>query len=210
MEGEEEASLGTSFDDDISCWLDLEPPACTGSSLLISSPFDESGKGPEDLLHQVGSLTYRYLAMHTSSSRPESSSLGLTDCGSEGGLTSLPEGLPSPELVHQHVLPPATDPWAAVYGDNGFDSCGGSSSTGSMGSLLGLECHPLGPLALDMMNNDLASIPSPESQFGHVYPHQYHRGPGYNPGFGPVDSTSPVTLFPGPANTFAGSPVQDS
>lgn len=163
-------------------------------------------KNSEGLLRQLGSLTYHYLVIHTLSRR-ESSSLGLTDCGSEDGLASLPEALPSSELMHQHVLPPATNPWVTLYDDNGFDLYDGSSSSGFMGSLPD-QCYPPDALALEVMDNDLGSISTAESQLGHV--HHYGGGPGYKPGLGPVDSSYPVTLSPGPANMFVGSPVQDS
>lgn len=188
--GDEEVSPGTSFEDEM-YWLVSEP--YTGSSSLTSIPFDESGKGSEGLLRQLGSLTYHYLVMHTLSRR-ESSSLGLADCGSEDGLSSLPEALSSPQLMRQHVLPPATapDPWVTLYGDNRFDVYGDSSSSGFMGSLPD-QCYPSDALALEVMDDNLGSMSSA----------------GCTPGLGPVDSSYPVTLSPGPANMFVGSPVQD-
>lgn len=124
--------------------------------------------------------------------RRESSSLGLTDCGSEDdySIVTAPSSLLSPELglVHQYL-----DPEPFIEGaTQPFDDAGGSPFSGY---LLLQQCNMLNP---NMDSNSFLDLQQQSAQ---------NSSPSRMPDY-VVDN--PVTSFPGPANMFDGVPAQDS
>lgn len=155
--------------------------------------------------------------------RRESSSLGLTDCGSEDGLSTATEALPSPGHLHlrRHLDPILPEPcmWPSQYDEMGthqpcLGDAGGSPFSDYVHLLSDEQCSTSDALVGTSLDGFIYSM-DPNSDL-HLQRQSaqaslyLEEDPGHRPELAHVDHHTPVTPFPGPANMFDGVPVQDS